>query len=250
VPHPKKVGTLPVAGGEEAKKTNEIGMFIPLLDGIDIAGKDITADALLTQRKLATYLVVQRQAHYHFTVKGNQATLQSDITLLFPDRKAPDFVEVSPPDHGRIETRRIWCRTALNTYLDFPHVGQTFMIEREVFHKKTGKQTLECVVGITSRPPEQANPERVLTTNRGHWAIENRCHYVIDWNFDEDRSRICKGYGPENVSRLRRFAVGVIQFISDGSASIAEKMRQLDRNTRLVFDYLRMTKNSTRPLSP
>ena len=172
MPHPKKVGTLPVAGGEEAKKTNEIGMFIPLLDGIDIAGKDITADALLTQRKLATYLV-QRQAHYHFTVKGNQATLQSDITLLFQDRKAPDFVEVSPPDHGRIETRRIWCRTALNTYLDFPHVGQTFMIEREVFHKKTGKQTLECVVGITSRPPEQANPERVLATNRGHWAIES-----------------------------------------------------------------------------
>jgi predicted transposase YbfD/YdcC len=249
VPHPKKVGSLPVAGNEEAKKTNEIGMVIPLLDGIDIAGKDITADALLTQRKLATYLV-QRQAHYHFTVKGNQATLQSDITLLFQDRKKPDFVEVSPPDHGRIETRRIWCRTALNAYLDFPHVGQTFMIEREVFHKKTGKQTLECVVGITSRLPEQANPERVLATNRGHWAIENSCHYVIDWNFDEDRSRICKGYGPENVSRLRRFAVGAIQIISNGNDSIAEKMRQLGRNTRLVFDYLRMTKNSTRPLAP
>jgi len=32
-------------------------MFIPLLDGIDIQGKDITADALRTQRKLAHYLV-------------------------------------------------------------------------------------------------------------------------------------------------------------------------------------------------
>ncbi len=45
------------------------------------------------------------------------------------------------------------------------------------------------------------------------------------------------------------FAVGAIQFISDGKSSIAEKMRQLHRNTRLVFDYLRMTKNSTRPQS-
>ena len=80
-------------------------MFIPLLDGLDIQGKDITADALLTQRKLGTY-IVHRGAHYHFTVKGNQATLQSDIALLFQDRKAPDFVDVSPPDHGRIETRR------------------------------------------------------------------------------------------------------------------------------------------------
>ena len=77
----------------------------------------------------------------------------------------------------------------------------------------------------------------------------HRCHYVIDWNFDEDRSRIRTGHGPENVSRLRRFAVGVIQFISDGKSSVAEKMRQLHRNTRLVFDYLRMTKNSTRPQS-
>jgi len=36
---------LPVEDQEEAKQTNEIGMFIPLLDGIDIQGKDITADA-------------------------------------------------------------------------------------------------------------------------------------------------------------------------------------------------------------
>jgi predicted transposase YbfD/YdcC len=221
-------------------------MFIPLLDRLDIQGKDITADALLTQRKLATY-IVQRGAHYHFTVKGNQPTLHSDIALWFHDRKTADFVELSPAEHGRIETRRIWCTTALNAHLAFPHVGQVFLIERQVLHKKSGKLTVETALGMTSRPPEQANPQRVLATNRGHWAIENRCHYVIDWNFDEDRCRIRKGHGPENVSRLRRFAIGAIQFISDGTSSVAEKMRQLHRNTRLVFDYLRMTKNSTRP---
>ena len=45
-----------------------------MLDAIDIAGLDITADSLLTQRDLANYLV-GRGAHYHFTVKGNQPTL-------------------------------------------------------------------------------------------------------------------------------------------------------------------------------
>ena len=73
---------MPVAGGAETKQTNEIGMFIPLLDALDIQGKGITADALLTQPKLATS-IVGRGAHYHVTVKGNQATLQSDIALLF-----------------------------------------------------------------------------------------------------------------------------------------------------------------------
>lgn len=239
---------MPVEGREEFKQTNEIGMFTQVLDAIDIAGLDITADALLTQRKLATY-VVERQAHYHFTAKGNQPTLQADIALLFQDRAAPDHVEVTPPDHGRIETRRIWCSSALNDYLDFPHVGQVFMIEREVFHKKNGKTTLELVVGLTSRLPEQADPRRVLAINRGHWAVESH-HYMLDWNFNEDRSRIRTGHGPENMTRLRRFAIGVLKGYGCAKTSIAEKMRSLNRNTRLVFDYLRMTKNSAGNFAP
>jgi len=83
--------------------------------------------------------------------------------------------------------------------------------------------------------------DRALMINRGHWAIES-CHYMLDWNFDEDRGRIRTGYGPENITRLRRFAIGVIK--SKGARSVAQKMRQLTRNVRLVLDYLRMTANS------
>ncbi|MCJ7683393.1 MAG: hypothetical protein MUO68_03785 [Desulfobacteraceae bacterium] len=83
---------MPIEGNEELKRTNEIGMAIPLLDAIDIKGKDITTDALLTQRKLADYLCRDRKAHYHFTVKGNQPTLFQDIQLYFQDRKEPEFI--------------------------------------------------------------------------------------------------------------------------------------------------------------
>ena len=242
--HPKKVGVLPVAGNrDEVKQTNEIKMAIPLLDNVsELANKDITADALLTQRAIANYVVGQ-EAHYFFTVKSNQPTLERDIALLFEKRGAPDFVEVTPPDHGRIETRSIWCSTALNGYLDFPHVGQIFLIERESVNKKTGEQTDETVLGITSRTPQDASPERILAVNRGHWSIES-VHYIIDWNYDEDRSRIRTGFGPENITRLRRFAVGILKSFQKPRQSIAEMMRNLSFNTRLVFDYLRMTRNS------
>ena len=236
------MGTLPVEGNEELKRTNEIKMAIPLLEAIDIEGKDITVDALLTQRKLADYLVQQRHAHYYFTVKGNQRGVLQDLALLFQDRQQPDFVQETPPDHGRIETRKIWTTTELNDYLDFPHVGQAFLIERHSIKKKSGIRSCEIAYGITSRTPEQADPQRVLNVNRGHWSIENSCHYIIDWNYDEDRSRIRTGYGPENITRLRRFAIGVIK--SKKILSVAQKMRELTRNVRLVFDYLRMTKNS------
>jgi predicted transposase YbfD/YdcC len=243
MPHPKKVGTLPVKDSEELKRTNEIKMAIPLLDAVDIEGKDVTADALLTQRKLADYLVTERKANYHFTVKGNQPTLLQDLEIYFKDRGEPDFVEETPPDHGRIETRKIWTTTELNSYIEFPHVGQAFLVERHCVEKKTGESSLDIAYGITSRVPEQASPQQVLQVNRGHWTIENSCHYILDWNYDEDRSRIRTGYGPENISRLRRFAIGVIK--SKGARSVAQKMRQLACNVRVVFDYLHMTGNST-----
>jgi len=237
-----------VKDSEELKRTNEIKMAIPLLNTIDIGGKDITADALLTQRAIAEYLVTKRHAHYHFTVKGNQRGVLEDVALLFQDREEPNFVQHTPPDHGRIEIRKIWTSTHLNDYLDFPHVGQVFLIERHTVEKKTGKRSCEIAYGVTSRTPEQANPERILNINRGHWTIENSCHYIIDWNYDEDRSRIRTGHGPENITRLRRFAVGLIKSRAK-VRSVAKKMRELTRNVRLVFDYLRMTENSCRTCS-
>ncbi|MGH8754924.1 MAG: ISAs1 family transposase [Burkholderiales bacterium] len=241
--HPKKVGTLPVEGGNEEKQTNEIKTAIPLLDCIDITGKTVTADALLTQRELAHYLVEQRNAHYHFTAKGNQKHLLEDIALHFDSRDCkPDFTTTDGADHGRIETRNIWVTSDLNDYLDFPHVGQAFMIERITLHKKSAKRSREIAYGITSKTADQATPAQVLQDNRGHWTIENSCHYIIDWNYDEDRSRITKGHGPENISRLRRFAVGIIK--ANKVRSVAQKMRELTLNTRLVFDYLRMTRNT------
>jgi len=241
--HPKKVGTLPVEGSDEEKQTNEIKIAIPLLDSIDIQGKTITADALLTQWDLAKYLVEERDAHYHFTVKGNQKNLLEDIAHYFDNLdKEPDHITTDGIDHGRIEIRQIWTTSELNGYLYFPHVGQAFMVERITINKKSGKQSRDIAYGITSKPPEVATAAQVLQDNRGHWSIENKCHYIIDWNYDEDRSRIRTGYGPENITRLRRFAVGILK--NKGVRSVAQKMRQLTQNTRAVFDYLKMTRNS------
>jgi predicted transposase YbfD/YdcC len=238
-----------VGNPEALKQTNEIKMAIPVLDEVvDLQHKDITADALLTQRDRATYLVDKRKAHYHFTVKRNQPTLFDDLALLFKERGAPDFTEHTPAKlgHGRDETRRIWVTSELNAYVTFPHVGQAAAIERDIVHRKTGQRTTELVYTITSRTKGEADAQRLLEVNRGHWAIENSCHYVLDWNYDEDRGRIRTGYGPENVTRLRRFAISVIK--STGKArpgpSVAQTMRDLASNSRLVFDYLRMTANS------
>lgn len=82
-----------------------------------------------------------------------------------------------------------------------------------------------------------------------HGLLEiNRCHYVIDSNFDEDRIRIRTGHGPQNVSRLRRFAVALIQ--PKPGRRVAETLRRLNRKVRTVFDYLLMSENARRTPCP
>jgi len=216
-----------------------------LLDCIDIRGKTITADALLTQRALARYLVEKRKAHYHFTAKNNQKLLLKEIESFFENvRWNHDCTIKDKPAHGREETRNIWVTEELNQHLNFPHVGQAFKVERITKNKKTGRESQVIAYGITSKTPGQATAEQVLKDNRQHWSIENSCHYIIDWNYDEDRSRISKGHGPENMTRLRRFAVGLLK--SKGVKNVAQKMRQLSFSTRMVLDYLRITGNTHR----
>jgi predicted transposase YbfD/YdcC len=181
--------------------------------------KTITSDALLTQCTLANYIVEDREAHYHFTAKENQKNLFTEISSFFRNvHWNPDHTTEDKPNHGRKETRRIWVTTELNDCLNFPHVAQAFKVER-ITCRKNLKNSRVVAYGITSKNPQQATAEQILKDNRQHWSIENSCHYILDWNFDEDRCRISKGFGPENITRLRRLAIGIIK--SKGASNVA-----------------------------
>lgn len=244
--YPKKVGTLPVGNGSDrVKQTNEIKFAPKLLDEIAIEGKDITSDALHTQKDFAHYLVDDRKAHYFFCVKKNQPTLLKDIEYHFSSSASTaDYEDSISIAHGRIEVRRIWTTTELNGYLTFPHVAQVYKIEREITNKKSGETSLEVAYGVTSKRASDISPQKILHTVRGHWSIEVS-HYIIDWIYDEDRSTIRTGHGPENITRLRRFAIGLVK--SKGVKNISKKMRQLNRNTRSVLTYLKMVNNTQIP---
>ena len=123
---------------------------------------------------------------------------------------------------------------------------QVFAIGRQTVEVNSAKRHSETVYGVTSLSPQGASPQRLLTLNRGHWTIE-ATHHILDWSFDEDRSRIRTGHGPENMTRLRRFAIGLIK--ARGLA-VAETMRRLSRNPRRVLDFLKMTANACPRAAP
>jgi len=78
-----------IAQKQVDRKTNEIPLFQPLLEPVDLKGKVVTADALHTQVEHATYLKEQKEADYFFTVKGNQGTLLKSIEDLEKEDFSP-----------------------------------------------------------------------------------------------------------------------------------------------------------------
>ena len=110
-----------------------------------------------------------------------------DIALQFKNRKQSAVVEKTTLEYGRIETRRIWVTGALNGYLDFPHVAQAFVIERERIEETPGKRSTEFAYRITSRPPGTGDKPWPLA--REQLPLHHRLEFRRGPQPDTNRSR-------------------------------------------------------------
>ena len=191
-------------------KTNEITRFAPLLNQIsDLRDTVITADALHCQRQHVNYLA-ERGAHWILTVKGNQPSLHSQLAAL-PWPAVPDATRHCDRGHGRREIRSLKILT-ISTGVDFPNATQAIQIRRRRRRLDQPKRfTTETVYAITDIPVHQAKPTQLAAWIRGHWSIENKVHWVRDVTYDEDRSQIRTGTGPEVMAALRNAAIGALR---------------------------------------
>ena len=124
--------------------------------------------------------------------------------VLPPDLTTAETVE---KQHGRIETRKIAVSAEVIPHLDWPAAAQVARIERT--REIDGKVSTETAYIVTSLTAAEASPERLLELSRGHWAIENRLHYVRDVTFNEDRCRVRSG--ARALAALRNLVLHLIR---------------------------------------
>ena len=210
-----------LAQREVGGKTNEITEFAPLLDGVELTGAVVTADALHAQKAHADYLVLARGAHYLLTVKGNQPGLSAQLKAL-PWKQVPVAHTCTDRAHGRVEKRTIKVVT-VTTGILFPHARQAIQIIRKTRRLNSTTWTTEVAYAVTSLAAEQATPTQLATWVRGHWRIENRLHWVRDVTFDEDRSQIRSGSGPRVMASLRNLVISILRI--NGTTNIAQALR-------------------------
>jgi predicted transposase YbfD/YdcC len=224
-----------------ADKTNEITAVPELLRQHRLVGTVTTVDALLTQHLLAQQIRAQG-GHYLMVVKENQGGLWSAIDLLFrePATLVGDTdllaIEQHSKGHGRRETRRLESRLALNSYLDWPDVGQVLRRTYDSVETRTGTVRHKVTYGISSLGRAQALPEHMAWLWRQHWTIENRVHYVRDDTMGEDRGQSHTGHTAEALAALRNAIIAVIRY--HGWTNVAAALRYYDARPQQALQLI------------
>lgn len=218
-------------------KENEISAAPQLLKQVSLEGTIVIADAMHTQKALAKQ-VVEGGGHYVLTTKDNQSHARWAIEKLFVQAvcnmqkgaslsKDIQMAVKTEKGHGRIEKRTIMTSTMLNDYLkEWPHLAQVFRVEHITWYDQMSRYTREVRYGITSLPPENASPEKILWLIKSYWGIESGLHYRRDVTLQEDRTRLTVGDSGQNMTILNNLVIGLC--LSSGMKNLASARRLLD----------------------
>jgi predicted transposase YbfD/YdcC len=193
-----------------------------VLAALPLTGRLVTGDALYCQTALCRQIRAQG-GDYLVTVKANQPELLWALATLFalPPVGERFTTAVSWDQHGdRVEGRRLWASTALADYLDWPGAKQVLRLER--LCTQGGQTSREVRYAITSLGPA-LGAAALLGYVRGHWAIENRLHWVRDVTMGEDASQVRSGAAPQVLSALRNTVLALLR--GAGWTNIAAALR-------------------------
>lgn len=208
---------------EVGRKENEIVQAPKALKRAEISQKVITADAMHTQRGLATQ-ILGAQADYVFPVKENQPQLYKNIQSLFaPEYPKPGFGKIQTDfltarkvnkGHGRIEVRTITTSEMLNPYAAWPGLAQVYRLERQFHWRRNGRtyrSSSEVEFGITSLTRKQVVPKQLLQIRRAHWGIETGLHYRRDVTLKEDATRMTVGNTGKVMASINNLVLALIR---------------------------------------
>lgn len=216
-----------------AAKANEIVAIPDLLAMLELTGAVVTIDAMGCQKAIARQ-IVEAGADYVLALKDNHPTLSEDVTLWLDTQAGRGALPVRvtvEKDHGRIEVRRYHLSSDLDWLESKAEwTGLSAVGRIESLRTINGKTTTECRYYLCSF----ADLERFAEAARGHWAIENSQHWVLDVQFGEDAHRTRKDHSAENLGLVRRMSLNVIRH-NDPSPKIS--LRRRKRRASLNDDY-------------
>jgi predicted transposase YbfD/YdcC len=210
------------------EKSNEITAIPELLKLVDIRGAIITIDAMGTQKAIAAE-IVKGGADYVLALKGNQEKLHDAVIAYVDEKLQTDFANADArkhvtreKGHGREEIRRYVQMPAPKSLPGFSEwTGLLTIGVAMLFCIRDGKETYDVRYYVSSLA---MGVKRFARAVRGHWGIENTCHWSLDVTYREDESRIREKHLRENFAWINRFTLSLLKQ-HPGKDSLAMKRR-------------------------
>ena len=191
-------------------KSNEVEAVPRLLAQLDLTDAVVTLDALGCQRAVAAQ-IRDKQGHYLLALKQNQKALFEEVVDAFRFNPVRTGQHEPVEMRGRVEERTVSCLAA-NVGVSAAQCaawrGLTTRV-RVVSRRTEGGVSVEQTRYYLSSECVD-NPLYYGHLARGHWHIENHLHWHLDVTFREDACRVRTGFGPENLSTLRKLALQLL----------------------------------------
>jgi predicted transposase YbfD/YdcC len=230
--------------GQEAvfEKSNEITAIPALVERLDLKGAVVSIDAMGCNPTIAQS-ILDAEADYLLAVKDNQPTLHADIESYFETAPPHEVEKVETVDkgHGRFEVRNHTVSQVVDWYAPqrsypgaprFPKLTTIAMVESRI--ERGDKIETERRSYISSRALSAA---AFAEAARGHWAIENKLHWVLDVTFKEDLSRLRTGHDAKNMAVVRHFALNLVRQVAD-KRSIKRRRKRAASDPKYLLEIL------------
>lgn len=206
------------------EKSNEITAIPQLLELLYLKGSIVTIDAMGCQKSIAS-AIRKKEADYLLALKTNHGDLYEEVQTYFSGSLHKiDRDEESDKGHGRIEVRT--CSVSDN--VEWLSGGREWadlqsIVEIKSLRIQGSKESIEKRYYLSSL---KVGAKEMSKAIRSHWSIENSVHWVLDVTFNEDKSRIRKGNGPENMGIVRHMVLNLLRQNQDDKTSLKRRKRR------------------------
>lgn len=222
-------------------KSNEITAIPELIKQLELHGTIVSIDAMGCQKAIAKQ-IIDKQADYVFSLKGNHSGLHDQISMFFQDSLADltpfDRFESVDGDHGRIETRRYFATSDIDWLQGkekWTGLKSIIMVQRQ--RDIDGNVSSETSYYLSSIGNDV---EKIAGAVRAHWHIENSLHWVLDVTFNEDKCRVRKDHAPENMAILRHIVLNLLKQEKSFKGSIKTKRLKAAWENNYMFKLLQL----------
>lgn len=197
-----------------SEKTNEIPVAREILEKMDLKGCVVTFDALHTQKETIG-IIAERKGDYVGGLKGNQSLLMKEAESIFTEKemtkireKGTDFYESLEKSHNQVERRRIYLKKIKKNqtvYLEWKKLKCIVCFEKQIEDVISGKITTEVRYYMTSL----SDAETVAEAIRGHWGVENKLHWHLDYSMGEDDNSTMDKTAFNNLSLINKMVLSL-----------------------------------------